>query len=463
MSKINYVRITFITQITCLAALLFIPLALHAAMSDKGKDILLTQSQLEEYNAEGMLVIKGFFTQEEVKQVSQCADLLQKEAETLSLQQTGKVMHKGTQFVIDRNANKLQIHRIVWVGAAEPQLLQLARQPKLLVPVAQILGSDQADQLINQLHYKLPSDGVKFDWHQDVKNRRTFDPNWEDLNHKGSFVQTIIAIDPNTMENGCMYYVPKSHMRGDLYLDKISDPLELQKVAELDNAVPLTLGTGDIVFMHPYLVHGSQPNESAKPRRIFINGFSYPGANKQLYPGEGSAQRIALNKNRAISIHVPSNWTKFEEILLARYEQPQTKMKLSHEQLNSFINFLDNLKQPTPELLKLLATLPKTTLELMRAIESRGVTLAEAEQMALYLYTVPEKFAIKNIAAFDENTSHIIGREWSEIDYGGEGMTWEKQQQKYKPHGITNFKSLENLTKFFPVESKLPYFIKVYG
>lgn len=284
----------WLIQITCLAVLLFIPLAASAAMPTKVNNIVLTQSQIDKYNADGLLVIPGFFTKEEVTQVSQCADRLQKEAENLSLQQTGKVMHKGTQFVIDRNGDKLQIHRIVWVGAAEPQLLQLARQPKLLVPVAQILGSDQADQLINQLHYKLPGDGVKFDWHQDVKNRRTFDPSWEDLNHKGSFVQTIIAIDPNTTENGGMYYVPKSHMRGDLYLDKISSPDELQKVAELDKAVPLTLNPGDIVFMHPYLVHGSQPNESAKPRRIFINGFSYPGANKQPYPGEGSAQQISL-------------------------------------------------------------------------------------------------------------------------------------------------------------------------
>lgn len=294
MSKINYIRTTFITRITCLATLLFIPLALSATAPQKVNSIVLSQSQLDQYNAEGLLVIHGFFTKEEVKQVSQCADRLQKEAEVLSLQQTGKVMHKGTQFVIDRSNDKIKIHRIVWAGAAEPQLLKLARQTKLLEPVAQILESDQADQLINQLHYKLPNDGVKFGWHQDVKNRRTFDPNWEDLNHKGSFVQTIIAIDPNTAENGCMYYVPKSHIRGDLFLDKIIDPEELQIVGELDKAVPLNLKPGDIVFMHPYLVHGSEPNNSTKPRRIFINGFSYPGANKQPYPGEGSAQRISL-------------------------------------------------------------------------------------------------------------------------------------------------------------------------
>lgn len=266
-----------------------------SVQQSQDKHLMLSQKQLEDYEAEGILVIRNFFSPDELQQVAQCADRLQKEAETLSLQQSGKVMHKGTQFVIDRNHDQIQIHRIVWAGAAEPQLLRLARQPKLLKPVAQILGSDQADQLINQLHYKIPKDGVKFAWHQDVKNRRTFDPLWEDLNHHGSFVQTIIAVDQMTADNGTIFYVPYSHKRGDLFLETITDDAELTRVAELDKAVPLLLNPGDIIFMHPYLVHGSEANESTSMRRIFINGFSYPGANKQPYPGEGSAERIVLN------------------------------------------------------------------------------------------------------------------------------------------------------------------------
>ena len=36
----------------------------------------------------------------------------------------------------------------------------------------------------------------------------------------------------------------------------------------------------------------------------------------------------------------------------------------------------------------------------------------------------------------------IIGREWHEIDYSGESMTWQKQKIKYAPYGISNFKTL---------------------
>jgi hypothetical protein len=55
-----------------------------------------------------------------------------------------------------------------------------------------------------------------------------------------------------------------------------------------------------------------------------------------------------------------------------------------------------------------------------------------------------------------------MGRQWHEIDYSGEGMTWEKQKAFYAPYGIDHFKSLACLEEFFKVESQLPYFRKIY-
>ncbi len=101
--------------------------------------------------------------------------------------------------------------------------------------------------------------------------------------------------------------------------------------------------------------------------------------------------------------------------------------------------------------------------ELLFAIQARGLDKQEAEKIAAYLQHVPKEYHIHKVAKFDENTSHIIGREWHEIDYSGEGMTWEGQKAKYKSYGITNFKSVTNLKKFFPVESQLAYFKQVYN
>lgn len=74
--------------------------------------------------------------------------------------------------------------------------------------------------------------------------------------------------------------------------------------------MPLLLKPGDVVFMHPHLIHGSDSNTSDKRRLMFINGFSYPGANHKPYPGIGSAKRISLKTGQ----EVPE-----QEVALPRY------------------------------------------------------------------------------------------------------------------------------------------------
>jgi ectoine hydroxylase-related dioxygenase (phytanoyl-CoA dioxygenase family) len=201
-------------------------------------------------------------------------------------------MNRGTQFVIDKIEDIVQISRIVWAGAAEPELLNISRQDKLLRPVSQLLGSKEADQLINQLHYKLPHDKLNFYWHQDVHNRRNFDPEWQDLNGKGSFVQSFIAIDPMSIENGTIFILPQSVKYGEISQHVFHD--RLATILTSEKIIPLLLNPGDVVLMHPYLIHGSFPNESEKSRIILINGFAYPGANTKAYPGVGCADRIKL-------------------------------------------------------------------------------------------------------------------------------------------------------------------------
>jgi len=159
---------------------------------------------------------------------------------------------------------------------------------------------------------------------------------------------------------------------------------------------------------------------------------------------------------------IPSEWMPLYPILIARVEQTNPKMKLNSEEASSFIEFLKTLKSPPSELIVLEKELPKTTLELLMAVHKRGLQLEEARKMASYLSKILKKFEFQNIKPFDENTSHIIGREWSEIDYSGENMTWQTQRKRYLPYGITDFKSEENLVKFFQVESRLPYFKKIY-
>lgn len=167
-----------------------------------------------------------------------------------------------------------------------------------------------------------------------------------------------------------------------------------------------------------------------------------------------------VQKAYARECHLPESYKNLCAILEQRINKTTPKMKLTEAEVATLEQFLS-----TKTFIKthqLHNFLPKTAIELLIAIRFRNLSSDEAESISDYLKTLVESCQFQNINAFDNNTSHIIGREWHEIDYSDEGMTWEKQKAHYAPYGITNFKTLENVKRFFPVESKLRYFKKIY-
>ncbi len=199
------------------------------------------------------------------------------------------IMHRGSQFVMDTSPHR--IRRVVWCGAAEPVLALIGADPRLLGPVSQLLGSRSMDHLINQAHFKSPGDGVAFPWHQDSTHRRYGTPQWRDPNGRGSYVQTVIAVDEVTRDNGPLSFIPGSCTRG--HLDLAGDG-SLPPEFDPATAVRPELQPGDVVLFGPYTIHGSEPNESDRPRRALINGYAYPGANSRTYPGKGSGRSLSL-------------------------------------------------------------------------------------------------------------------------------------------------------------------------
>lgn len=274
----------------------------------------LSKDQVQAFFTQGYIVLKHLFTKEEVKIIAKHSEQMFTEAQGIA--EKYKVENKtvvNTAFRCDydglsgpKSASILAINNedepvaiklISWAGGIAQNLIDLSRQDKIIIKVGQLLGSDKANHLINQIHYKMPHDKVTFNWHQDIQNRRTFDPNWEDVNKKGSFIQVLTAIDEVTTGSGPLIVIPYSH-KEDLHLSDLSiaeNKLKIKQKYDLATAVPLLLEPGDTIFMHPVLLHQSEANESDQPRKMFINGFSYPEANKKPYPGAGSTEEIFLN------------------------------------------------------------------------------------------------------------------------------------------------------------------------
>jgi hypothetical protein len=145
-----------------------------------------------------------------------------------------------------------------------------------------------------------------------------------------------------------------------------------------------------------------------------------------------------------------------------RVRQERRKMKLTPEEGAKAAGYLADELPAMPRTHELSAVMPKTAVELVRSVRERNVTRAEAESMADYLATLRAALKLGNPEPFDENCSHVVGREWHEIDYRGEGMTWENQKRVYARHGVTSFRDRDNLERFFRIESTAPYFRKLY-
>lgn len=245
----------------------------------------LTAEQVATCFDRGYVVVEALFDPAEIAAIRAAFDRLEATARTLP--HTG--LHRGAHFVVDQAPFRL--HRVVWCGAAEPLLAELGAKPRLLAAAAAVLGTREMDQLINQAHFKLPGDEVAFPWHQDSTHRRYGTPLWTDVNGRGSFVEVATAVDPMTLDNGPLRFVPGSGRGGHIPVDPATGELPPDAFDERD-AVAVTLRPGDAVLFGPYTIHGSGPNRSLRPRRLFLNGFACPGANRRLYPGDGAGRRL---------------------------------------------------------------------------------------------------------------------------------------------------------------------------
>lgn len=106
-------------------------------------------------------------------------------------------------------------------------------------------------------------------------NRGTFLPfhqdRWTDLD-RDPLLTSWTALDPATIENGCVQVIPKSHKLGLINPAHPSGFLTAEQASEYcrpENIVHLELEAGEVVLLHNWLLHGSDRNNSATSRRAF--------------------------------------------------------------------------------------------------------------------------------------------------------------------------------------------------
>ncbi len=148
--------------------------------------------------------------------------------------------------------------------AYDLRFLEIARTPEILEMVEQILGPDFA--LWNSSLFAKPAhDGQRTPWHQDGQY-------WP---IRPLATCTVwIALDDSTTENGCLRVIPGSHRARRLCGHRVVDADDVTLNQELleeeydpSSATEIVLEAGQMSLHDVYLLHGSEPNRSPRPRR----------------------------------------------------------------------------------------------------------------------------------------------------------------------------------------------------
>ncbi|MGQ0835273.1 MAG: phytanoyl-CoA dioxygenase family protein [Gammaproteobacteria bacterium] len=259
----------------------------------QSRDLPLSLDEIQNYFENGWIVRRALFHANEVARMRACFDELEEIAGELT--ETG--LHRGSYFVLGEKNGRQVLRRIVWAGGCQRYLLAIGNDARLTVPCAQLLRSDAMDHLLNQAHFKRPHDGVVFDWHQDIQHRDKGEGTWTDVNGCGSFVQTVIVLDEMTPDSGPLLFIPGSSKWGRVdFGDRAGcNPSQMWKRPpqfRKENAVTIAAQPGDALFFGPYTVHASFENTSDRYRRVLINGYASPDANRRVYPGDGAGRRL---------------------------------------------------------------------------------------------------------------------------------------------------------------------------
>lgn len=229
----------------------------------------LSDEQWQQYEEQGYLVLGRIMSDDALAALQQRIDdimlgratveyskmLMQLDSESGKYDETGEQTkgHKGATL----NYRKIQDLEF------DPTFLRMMQQPIFRDACARQYGPDTPVSCYRAMFMNKPAKrGTWLPWHQD---------RWTRLN-KDPLVTIWMALDPATVQNGCVQIIPGSHKLGLINPEHPSGFLTDEQAAEhapAHRAVHLELAAGEVALLHNWLLHGSDINRSEHSRRAF--------------------------------------------------------------------------------------------------------------------------------------------------------------------------------------------------
>jgi len=222
-------------------------------------ELNITKDQVTFFNENGYLQIDDLITAEEVQRYSLIYDRFLDG--TIN---TGK--NRGDLGAgLGQPGISEAITQIMWPSDFMPELLEMVYHQKVAA-ISRALQGDDLEFDFDMLISKAPETNTPTPWHQDAAY-------WVHMPDKRA-VSGWLALDFATKENGCMWYVPGSHLlplRPHRFAAQEGGALTCD--CSEDEGVALEIRPGSCVFHHGHVIHYSRGNSTKGNRRAFIVNF----------------------------------------------------------------------------------------------------------------------------------------------------------------------------------------------
>ena len=243
----------------------------------------LTAEQKKQYQEDGYLVFPELFAEADV---ARCLRRL----EELVLERRPRPAEIRMQVepVVERGEASASgpldaLRKVECLVGNDDVFLALAKDPRLLGPVTDLLGPD-IKLFRDALMMKPAHHGSAKPYHQDSAYWAIDPPD---------LCSAWIALDAATVENGCMRVLPGSHRWGVMEHKHLADFQVEEEQLDLSREVTVPLPPGGVLLFHSLLLHATSPNCSDFPRRAMI--VSYMSArSRYTLPPETKPEYLLL-------------------------------------------------------------------------------------------------------------------------------------------------------------------------
>jgi ectoine hydroxylase-related dioxygenase (phytanoyl-CoA dioxygenase family) len=251
---------------------------------------VLSQDQISFYQREGYLALPQITKADEVRWLRGIYD-------RLFAARAGR--EEGNQFDLggnDEEGTEAKLPQILSPARYAPELSDGQFRANAMTIARQLLGPEAIPQGEHAI-LKPARVGPETPWHQD-------EAYWgADVEYNA--LSIWIPLQEATIENGCMWFIPRSHRQEVLPHHCINhDPrihgLELDEVPPMEQAIGCPIPAGGCTIHHNRTMHYAGPNRSDEPRRAYILGFGTP-PKKRSAPRDfyWNRQKITLAQQRA--------------------------------------------------------------------------------------------------------------------------------------------------------------------